>query len=74
MDYGPSLEDHLIHLSSTLEMLRKHNLYTKSSKCYFGQEKVEYLGHLNSQQGVKVNPNKIYGMIQWTLPTTIKVP
>ena len=33
---------------------------------------MEYLGHIVSQEGVKVDPNKIKAIKEWKIPTTIK--
>ncbi|KAK8919251.1 hypothetical protein KSP39_PZI022114 [Platanthera zijinensis] len=42
------------------------------SKCSFGQQEVEYLGHLVSADGVKADPRKIESMISWPRPLTIR--
>ena len=41
------------------------------SKCYFGVQEVEYMGHIVSHEGVKVDPNKIKALKEWKVPTTI---
>ena len=33
---------------------------------------MEYLGHILSHEGVKVDPNKIKSIKEWKVPTTIK--
>ena len=38
----------------------------------FGCTEVEYLGHIKSRVGVKINPKKISVMVQWPIPDTIK--
>ena len=50
----------------------RRQLYAKTSKCFFGVQKVEYLGHIVSQEGVKVDPNKIKAIKEWKVTTTIK--
>ena len=35
-------------------------------------QEVEYLGHIISHEGVKVDPNKIKAIKEWKIPTTIK--
>ena len=43
----------------------------KNSKCFFGVQEVEYLGHIVSHEGVKVYPNKIKSIKEWKIHTTI---
>jgi hypothetical protein len=33
---------------------------------------VEYLGHIVSHEGVKVDPKKIKAMMEWPIPKTLK--
>ncbi|KAL0398581.1 UNVERIFIED_CONTAM: Transposon Ty3-G Gag-Pol polyprotein [Sesamum radiatum] len=63
---------HLVHLKKVLELLRKHQLYAKKSKCSFAQLKVDHLGHIISCEGVSTDPQKIECMVNWPTPTTIK--
>ena len=53
-----SQEEHGEHLRITLETLKKHCLYAKFSKCEFWLEKVQFLGHVISKEGVSVDPSK----------------
>ena len=70
--FSPTLELHLRHLRSVLELLQQHQLYAKKSKCAFGCSEVEYLGHIISGQGVSTNPRKIAAMEAWLIPTSLK--
>jgi hypothetical protein len=63
--YSRSLDEHLEHLKTTPDILRKNQLYAKMSKCRFGCQEVEYLGHIVSKHGVKARPNKIRAMVDW---------
>jgi len=38
--------------------LEEKQLYEKTSKCFFGVQEVEYLGHILSHEGVKVDPQQ----------------
>jgi len=53
-----------------LSLVEKNQFYAKLSKCSFGKEEVEYLGHIISQ-GVKVDPSKIKTIIEWPKPNNI---
>ena len=70
--FSPTLELHLQHLRSVLELLQQHQLYAKKSKCAFGCSKVEYLRHIISGQGVSIDPRKIAAMEAWLIPTSLK--
>ncbi|XP_020548165.1 uncharacterized protein LOC110011712 [Sesamum indicum] len=58
--------DIIIHLKKVLELLRKHQLYGKTSKCSLAQMKVEYLGHIISWEGVATDPQKVEWMLNRT--------
>jgi hypothetical protein len=70
--YSKSWEDHLQHVDKVLQLLKEQQLYAKPSKCFFGVKEVEYLGHIVSHEGVKVDPNKIKAMMDWPIPKTLK--
>jgi hypothetical protein len=55
-----------------LQLLKEKQLYAKPSKCFFGVKEVEYLGHIVSHEGVKVDPNNIKAMMDWPIPKTLK--
>jgi hypothetical protein len=56
--YRKSWEEYVQHVDKVLKLLEEQQLYAKPSKCAFGVQEVEYLGHIVSHEGVKVNPNK----------------
>ena len=57
--YSQSLDAHLSHLRTVLEVLLSHQLFAKQSKCVFGSAEVEYLGHIISD----ADPKKISAMV-----------
>ena len=69
--YSPNWEMHLAHVRETLEVLRHHQFFIKANKCAFGQQELEYLGHIVTHQGVKVDQGKIDAMEAWPRPTNI---
>ncbi|GKC29531.1 putative mitochondrial protein [Tanacetum coccineum] len=48
--YSPTKEIHGEHLRTVLQTMRMHKLYAKKSKCIFGADHVEYLGHIITSQ------------------------
>jgi hypothetical protein len=69
--YRKSWEDHVRHVDKVLQLLKEQQLYAKPSKCFFGVKEVEYLGHIVSHEGVKVDPNMIKAMMDWPIPKTL---
>ncbi|XP_075079938.1 putative mitochondrial protein AtMg00860 [Nicotiana tabacum] len=55
-----------------LEILRQEQLFAKLSKCSFGQDKVEYLGHIISGSVVASDFSKIEAMTNWPRPKSVK--
>ena len=51
--------------------LRKHQLHVKRSKCTFGAQSIEYLGHIVSGSGVAPDPRKVSVIESWPAPTTV---
>ena len=70
--YSKDLQHHLSHLHMVLLTMRRNSLYAKKSKCYFGVERVEYLGHFITKDGVSSDPAKIMAIKNWPIPTSLK--
>lgn len=70
--YSKSLQEHVKHLTATLQMLQQHQLYAKMSKCTFAQFQLENLDHIISKEGVAADKTKIEAMIRWPLPKNVK--
>ncbi|TQD70994.1 hypothetical protein C1H46_043477 [Malus baccata] len=70
--YSTSWELHLQHVSLALSVLQLHHLFVKLSKCAFGKQQIEYLGHIVSRNGVAADPSKLNAIADWPLPTSVK--
>lgn len=70
--YSKSYEDHLKHLAEVFQVLIKHGLKVKPSKCHLLKPQVNYLGHVVSSEGVMPDPEKIAVVENWPTPTTVK--
>jgi hypothetical protein len=53
------------------QVLREHKLYAKLSKCIFYQNKIHYLGHIISAEGIEVDPEKIEAIRGWSVPKNL---
>jgi hypothetical protein len=69
--YSKTVEEHEQHLRVVLEKLRAHKLYAKFSKCEFWLEKVAFLGHILTAEGVEVDPEKVEAVSNWQQPTNV---
>ena len=70
--YSKTYEEHLTHLRDIFERLDKANLKMKPSKCNFFEERVKYLGHVISGNGIEPDPEKVQAIEQLQPPTTVK--
>ncbi|KAI3692764.1 hypothetical protein L6452_32586 [Arctium lappa] len=63
--------EHGQHLWEVLEILWKKKLFSKFSKCEFWLQEVQFLGHVVSKEGVKVDPTEVEVMMSWESPTSL---
>nr|KYP46438.1 Retrovirus-related Pol polyprotein from transposon 297 family [Cajanus cajan] len=70
--YSPTWSAHLQQLEVVLKVLHQHKLYAKLSKCSFGLQQVDYLGHTVSGSGVAMNQEKVQAVLNWPCPTNLK--
>ncbi|XP_077225770.1 uncharacterized protein LOC143858961 [Tasmannia lanceolata] len=69
--YSKSQEEHEKHLRQVLQVLRAEQLYAKFKKCEFWLDRVAFLGHVISKDGVSVDPQKIEAVVDWIRPTNV---
>ena len=70
--YSKTIDEHLIYLEKVLERLQWAKLKLKPKKCYLFMKSVKYLGNIISEEGIRVNPEKIRGILKAEKPTTPK--
>ena len=54
-----------------LQVLREHQLFAKLSKCSFFQNRIHYLGHIISEEGIAIDPEKIEVVKGWATPKNV---
>jgi predicted aspartyl protease len=69
--FSDTEEEHLKHLDQVFELLAKSKLYTQVSKCVFGCSELEFLGHVISHEGIKVDPFKTKIIETWPVPKDV---
>ena len=46
-------------------------MYAKLSKCDFYRDRIQYLDHIISEEGVSVDPENIEAIINWPTPRNV---
>ena len=57
--FGINFEEHLKRLELVFQRLSENGLKIKGSKCNFFQKRESFLGHIISESGVGINPEKV---------------
>ena len=70
LSYTKTFEEHIAVLDYIFSRLREFNLKLKPSKCNLFQEKVKFLGHEVSADGLATDPSKIEKVQKWPTPKT----
>ena len=65
-------DSHITHLRSIFERIRKANLKLSPKKCVLFQQKVQFLGHIITKDGISTDPKKVEAVQNWPIPRTIK--
>lgn len=66
--HGKSFEEVLLRLETVFRKLRHFGLKLNSQKCQFFKEKVAYLGHVVSVDGIATDPDKIKAIVDIPVP------
>lgn len=66
--FSETEEEHIEHLKIILEKLRNANLTVKLRKSKFARDELEFLGHIISPHGIKMDPDRISAINDF--PTT----
>ncbi len=69
--FSQNMDEHLQHLRTVLQLLRDNHLYAKMSKCVFARTELEFLGHILSGDGLRVDPKKTSAVADWPVPRDI---
>ena len=69
---SPTREDHFEYLDKILERVIQYNLRLNPKKCIFDVTSGKLLGHLVSQNGIEIDPDKIKAIREMPAPKTEK--
>ena len=69
--YSKNIPDHIKLLDRVFGLLSKNKLFLKDSKCHLFLEKVNFLGHIVSANGISVEQGKVDAIKNWPVPETV---
>ena len=70
--YFPTFKSHIERLTSVLNRFREADMKLKPGMCTLFQEKVTFLGHVVSAEGVATDPEKGQAVTHWLTPSKQK--
>lgn len=70
--YGRTQEEHNENLSKVLNRLLSYKMKIQPSKCHFYKKEISYLGFVISDEGVKMDPEKIKAIMSLNPPRNAK--
>ena len=47
-------------------------MFAKESKCVFFAEEIQYLGHIISAKGMRMDPEKVEAILRWPAPKNLQ--
>lgn len=66
--FSETVEQHLERLGVVFQKLADAGLKLKPEKCCLMQRRVEYLGHVISEEGISASDQKVAAVRQWPVP------
>ena len=51
--------------------MQEHQLFAKFSTCDFFKDKIQYLGHVVTKEGISIDPEKIREIKDWSVPKDV---
>ena len=67
-----SVDEPLVHLEEVFRRLRDADVKLNPKKCSFFKQRVEYLGHVVTPEGISPNPDKVRVVQEYPTPTNLK--
>ena len=66
--FSQTYEEHLQRLELVFNKLRESGLKLSPKKCSLFMEKVKYVGHIVSEEGIETDPDKVQKVLDWPTP------
>ncbi|MCO5553261.1 hypothetical protein L7F22_006782 [Adiantum nelumboides] len=69
--YSKTIEEHKEHLKVIFQALRDYKLYVNKKKSEFFLQEIQYLGHIISKNGIRMDPAKLEVIKDWANPRNL---
>ena len=70
--YSHTFKQHLKHLDTVLRMVQNAGLKVSTSKSFFCRQKLKYLRHVVSAEGIDVDDEKVKAMKETAAPRNVR--
>ena len=67
--FSDTIEDHVKHIRTVFDILRREKLYLGLSKMQFFTEELKILRHVIDKKGILMDPHKVDKISNWKVPT-----
>ena len=67
--YSDTVEEHMNHVRTIFDVLRREKFYLSPSKMWFFASTLCILGHVIDRNGIKMDPHKVDAVSNWKVPT-----
>lgn len=67
-----TIEDHYYHIETVLKKFNEFNVTVNLEKCQFFKKEVTFLGHIISEHGIRMDPEKIETIQNFKRPSKKK--
>ena len=68
--YTNTLEEHVLRIKFIMDTLREARFYLAADKLHFLPKELKLLGHLITDEGIKLDPYKVDSVVAWKTPTS----
>ena len=69
--YSKMLEEHKSHLRAVFQELRDNKLFINGKKSELFLQEIQYLGHIISKDGIRMDPKKLKIIEEWIQPRNL---
>ena len=70
--FSKSVDEHLTHLEEVFRRLREANVKLNSKKCSFVKQRIKYLGHVVTPEGIFPDPSRVELVENFPTPASLK--